>query len=132
MEFTTAENNVKVVINPASFADAFRLKTEIQKALLDNKININEAMDEDLVSIILAIDSSEKVTDALFSCLVISTFNGIKITRDTFEPEEARYDLYEIFFYCIKVNVYPFFKNLLSRLSINFQTPLKEEDQKSE
>lgn len=131
MEFTTEGNGAKVILNPASLQDAFKLKSEIEKALIANGIKLEEAIDNDIFSLVLALDSSETVFDLMFKCMEKSSYNGVKITKETFEPEDARGDLYEVFFYCLKVNIYPFFKGLLSRLNIRFEMPKLGEDLKS-
>lgn len=130
MEFKSENTGVKVVINPCSFQDAFKLKSAIQKALLKSGVSIEQALDQDLSSLILAIDSDEEIMKCMFECLKKSTYDGIKITMDTFENEEARGDLYDIFFQCLKVNIYPFFKPLLSRFGIELKAPKVGENQK--
>lgn len=130
MEFKTENTGVKVVIAPCSFQDAFRLKSAIQKALLKSGISLEEALDKDITSLVLAIDSDEEIMKCMFDCLKKSTYDGVKITMDTFESEEARGDLYDIFFQCLKVNIYPFFKPLLSRFGIELKAPKVGESQK--
>lgn len=125
MEYTSEGTGAKIVINPCSFEDAFRLKSLIQKSLLDNNIKIEKALDEDILGIIMALDSSKDVFEAMFKCLIKSTYNNVKITKETFEDEKAREDLYEIFFYCLKVNIYPFFKSVLSRFGISLEKQMK-------
>jgi len=131
MEFETKETGAKVVLNPCSLMDAFKLKSAIQKALIGNGIKLEEALDSNLSSVLMALDSSEEVFNCLFECLKKSTYNDARITMETFENEEARLDLYEVFFYCLKVNIYPFFKPLLSRLGIKFKVPEFGESLKS-
>lgn len=130
MEFTTENTGVKVVINPCSFQEAFRLKSAIQKALLKSGVSLETALEQDITSLILAIDSDEEIMERMFDCLRKSTYDGIKITKDTFEDESARGDLYDIFFQCLKVNIYPFFKPLLSRFGIELKAPKMGESQK--
>ncbi|MBQ0113345.1 MAG: hypothetical protein KBT03_09470 [Bacteroidales bacterium] len=132
MEFQTKENGAKVVINPCSLFDAFKLKSEIQKALLKNNIKIEEVFEKDIVSLFLALDSSEEIFKCMFACLKKSTYNDIKITEEVFEKEDARGDLYEVFFACLKVNIYPFFKPLLSQLGIQLEIPNVGESLKHE
>ena len=121
MEFTTKETGRKVVITPAGLDDAFLLKAKINKAFIENNINPQKALSEgDLFSLIMAMDSSFEVFDAAFRCLSKSTYNEVRITKELFEIEENRIDLYEILFYCLKVNVYPFFKSLVSLLKTKF------------
>lgn len=131
MEFTTKENGAKVVLAPCSFEDAFRLKSKIEKALLENGIKIEQAFDEDLGQLVLVLDSSEEVFNCLFDCLRKSTYNDVRITKEIFEDPDARADFYEIFFNCLKVNIYPFIKALLSRYNIQLKVPTIGENQKS-
>lgn len=119
MEFTT-KSNVKAVINPAGLNKAFRLKSAVENALLKQNINIFDVLGkgeisyEDVFHLAMVIDSDTEVFEACFDCLEKSVYNGVKITQEVFEDENARGDLYEVLFYCLKVNVYPFFKSLLS------------------
>lgn len=137
MEFTTKGNNVKVIINPASLNNAFKLKSLAEKAILKQGLNLfdilgkGEISYEDVFGLAMAVDSDVEVFDACFDCLDKSIYNGVKITKDVFEDEANRGDLYEVLFYCLKVNVYPFFKSLLSSLSVNALARGNGEDLKS-
>ena len=130
MEFTTKGNKVKVVINPASLNNAFKLKSLAEKAILKQGLNLfdilgkGEISYEDVFGLAMAVDSDVEVFDACFECLDKSIYNGVKITKDVFEDEANRGDLYEVLFYCLKVNVYPFFKSLLSTFATS--NPLTE------
>lgn len=125
MEFTTKGNKVKVVINPASLDKAFKLKALAEKAILKQGLNLFDILGkgdisyEDVFGLAMAVDSDIEVFDACFECLDKSIYNNVKITKEVFEDETARGDLYEVLFYCLKVNVYPFFKSLLSSLGTN-------------
>lgn len=124
MEFTT-KSNIKVIINPASLDKAFKLKSLVEKALLKQNIKLFDILGqgdisyEDLFNLAMAVDADMDVFDACFECMDKSIYNNVKITKDTFEDESARGDLYEVLFYCLKVNVYPFFRHLLSSLGTN-------------
>lgn len=124
MEFTT-KSNVKVVLNPASLDKAFKLKALVEKALLKQGIKLFDVLGEgeityeDLFNMAMAVDSDIDVFDACFECMEKSIYNNIKISKDVFEDEAARGDLYEVLFYCLKVNVYPFFRHLLSSFGIS-------------
>lgn len=125
MEFTTKGNGVKVVINPAGLDKAFKLKALVEKAILKQGIKLFDVLGQEEISyeqifqLAMAIDSDIEVFDACFDCLDKSTYNGVRIAKDVFEDETARGDIYEVLFYCLKVNVYPFFKPLLSSLGTN-------------
>lgn len=71
----------------------------------------------DFAKLALAVDSSPAVYKALFACLKRCTYNGQSITEATFEDEKAREDYYEIVIECLRVNLSPFFKGLISKLS---------------
>lgn len=124
MEFTT-KSGAKVVLNPASLDKAFKLKALVEKALLKQDIKIvdileqGEILYEDLFNLAMAIDADIEVFDACFDCMDKSIYNDIKITKAVFEDESARGDLYEVLFYCLKVNIYPFFRHLLSSFGIS-------------
>lgn len=125
MEFTTKGNKVKVVINPAGLDKAFKLKALVEKAILKQGIKLFDVLGqedisyEQLFELAMAVDSDVEVFDACFECLEKSIYNGVRIAKEVFEDENARGDIYEVLFYCLKVNVYPFFKPLLSSLGTN-------------
>jgi hypothetical protein len=136
MEFTT-ESNAAVVINMANFIDASRLRVAVLGAVKESgveisKIDIDKLLSgvkedmgaavksgalDSLLGMVITLDCSEKVNNEIFNCLKRSTYNGEKITRDTFNSEDAMGDYYHIVIMCLKVNLAPFFKTLFSRLS---------------
>lgn len=118
MEYKSEATGARVVINPCSLVEAFKLKNAIQKALLSQGLNIEQLMDVDIMTVIMSLDSSEDVFNCMFDCLKKSLYEGNAIKPDVFDDVKAREDLYEIFFNCIKVNLYPFFKTVLSKLGI--------------
>lgn len=128
MEFTTKGNKAKVVLNPTSLDKAFKLKALVEKSLLKQGIKLFDVLEkgeisyEDLFNLAMAVDSDIEVFDACFECMDKSIYNDVKITKAIFEDEDARGDLYEVLFYCLKVNVYPFFRHLLSSFGINKTT----------
>lgn len=122
MEYKSEATGAKIVINPCSLIEAFKLKSKIQKALLDKGMNIERLMEQDIFSIVCALDSDEDVFECMFECLKKSQYNGVGIKPDVFDDVKAREDLYDIFFNCLKVNLYPFFKKLLLKLDIHLET----------
>lgn len=118
MEITLEETGAKVNIGVCSFESAYKLKSVIEKELLKSNIDILALDFEDISSILnvlMILDSSSEVFEAMFECLKKSSYNGIGIKKETFDTPEKWGDLYEVFFYCLKVNVFPFYKNLLSK-----------------
>lgn len=120
VEFTT-QSGAKVVINIAPFKDAMALKNALEKELALSGKSMNLSLKDlelgALAPLVLSIDSSENVAKALFMCLARCTYNGEKIIEQTFEPETAREDYYEIVIACMKANVYPLLKRLISSLT---------------
>lgn len=123
----TATSGASIKINPAPWADTMALKSAIGKELssaglsalgLDLSKGVQQDIKiSDLAQIVLAIDASPLVYKAVFGCLARCTYNGQRITEATFEDENARQDYYEIVLECVKVNLAPFLKGLLLKLS---------------
>lgn len=118
----TASSGAKVKVNPADFKDAMALKSAIAKELSKADFDLSLKMDKDVnpadfAKMALAVDSSPVVYDCLFKCLARCTYDGQKITEATFEDVSAREDYYEIVLACLKENLSPFFKGLISKLS---------------
>ena len=136
MEFTT-ESGAEVKINMADFIDSSRLRVAVLGAIKDSGVEISKiditklltgikddmgaavksgALDS-LLEVVISLDCSEKVNNEIFNCLKRSTYKGEKITKSTFDPEDARGDYYHIVIMCLKVHLAPFFKTLFSKLS---------------
>jgi len=124
MEITT-QSGAQVKINVADFLSSMQLKKSVVQAVKESDINLahidldnlTAGAIEPIVQGILSVDSSDKVEEALFKCLGRCTYNGEKISRDTFEPTESRGDYYEIVIACLKENLLPFFLPLFSKLT---------------
>lgn len=127
MRELTTQSGVTVVINPAKLKVATALKNAIFREIgksgiklppdkIDLKTEITGELVETIVQPILLLDSSPEVEKAIFDCLIFCTYDHEKITYDTFEDIEARADYYEVVIECIKDNLMPFFKNLVSKL----------------
>lgn len=121
-----ALSGAKVIINEATWQKAMALKNAISKELSEVGIDIDmstlqaenksDALNG-LIEPLLKVDSSPEVYKALFECLEYCNYDGEKITEDTFEDLGARQDYYQIMIECIKVNLSPFFKGLLSKFA---------------
>lgn len=144
MEFKGTSGK-KIVINAAPFMDAMALKNAISSRISSSTVSLDfdiskgaDQQDVDIAEIVklaAGLDSDPVVNEALMKCLSRCTRDGEKITTETFEPEDAREDYYEIIFACIKVNLSPFFKALLLKftpLVANLGSLLEENGQKPE
>lgn len=121
-------SGAKVSIFPADFESAMALKNAVANELSKSNINIENfdianlmqqdiSVLEPLFKMALAVDSSPSVNEALFACLSKCLYEGQKITKQTFDDVKAREDYYEIVFGCLKENLTPFFKGLVSKFN---------------
>ncbi len=142
VEFIGASGK-KIIINPAPAADAFALKNAIHAKLHIPKINLDELKkgkgnisdkikDMDVSEIlatlaenILTLDSDKDVNAALMGCLIRCTYDSEKIVLGTFDNIEAREDYYEIIEQCVRINLVPFYKGLISKWKAMLQKFLK-------
>lgn len=112
---------------PADFDSAMELKDAIGKELSKNDVKIDvgsltKIMDADvdimgLLSIAAKLDSSADVRNAVFKCLVRCTYKDEKITKELFDDVNMRSLYYPMVLECIKVNLTPFFGEVISKLS---------------
>jgi hypothetical protein len=122
-EYTTKAGK-EIKINYAGFQDAMELKNAIGLELLKVNIDISDLLNKELDSqsintfknLILIIDTSKPVREALFKCLSRCLYNGFKIDYNTFNDQEAVAEYYNIMINCIKKQLHPFFQNQLSEL----------------
>lgn len=120
-QFTT-DSGAQVEIGVAGFEDFIKLKNaasrEFAKRGIDIKgLNLTKDLDVgSLLSAFMMIESSQEVFECLFKCLDKSLYNGKRINKATFEPEEARQDYYPIILEFIKVNAAPFLSKKASEL----------------
>ena len=100
----------------------FRISKTLYQALLQElkALNMDPKAEVDVnlfKDVFCAGFSSPAVELALSECMKRVTYNGVKVTEDTFEPDEAREDYISA---CVEVtvaNVAPFFKNLTQQFS---------------
>lgn len=119
------DSGSEAVIRPASFQKAMWLRktivAELKNADTDIDIDVKNidgaSLIEKLPKLVFAVDSSEKVEKAMFSCLSYCTRNGEKITGQTFDDPDAWEDYYPIVIECLKENMRPFIKGLVSALN---------------
>jgi hypothetical protein len=129
MDFVT-KNAVEIEIQVASFQVAMKLKQVVAEAIKESGTDLSSIDIKNLgtsitpiVQMLLTVDTSDKVNDALFKCLERCKYKlpmmvaAERITKETFESVEMRKDYYEIAFHCIKENLAPFFLTLFSQLN---------------
>jgi len=112
----TLPSGAKLEVTMAGFEDCEHLDEAVKAEL--RGVDINE---ESLVGLFMRLSSSKAVKTALWPCMSRATYNGQKITRDTFEPEAARADFFPIAQEVMVFNLRPFFQGLGSQFSAIFQ-----------
>lgn len=119
MEVFKTQSGAKVTLPTAPWRDAVALKNAIHKEIAASPVKIDFSADIGVVAkFILQADSSEVIYDAVMKCLIRGTYNDVKITEATFEPESARGDWYDLLELCLKVNYYPFAVALRSKYNL--------------
>lgn len=121
-------------IRVADFQDGMRLQSRILREAAKEGVNddvLKKAIGAARSGNIMGLDispsallqaataaaTSEAVMDALWPCLKRSTIDGEKITQESFDDEELRGDFFPVAIECVKVNLLPFWRPLLSKLS---------------
>lgn len=119
----TLESGATLVVAPAPFGDAMALKNAIFSELkktgvdlktLDFKQNVTPELINSLTKTVLTIDSSSKVSEALYKCASRCLYNDRQVNTELFKNTDYWEDYYPIMIEVMKVNLTPFFKGLLS------------------
>lgn len=76
-----------------------------------------------LKNAIFQLAGSDALEMALFQCMERCLYDGQKIGRTTFEPEDARQDYLPVAWEVMKYNLAPFFKGLELSSSVAPETP---------
>jgi hypothetical protein len=107
---------LKITLSPFKDAKAlYQAMLEEAKTLkLDPHVEIDTNLYTDLFCAAL---SSKRIETALWECMKRVTYNDLKISDDTFEPEAARDDYLQVCFEVAKENVQPFMKALMQQYS---------------
>ena len=113
MKTVSLPTGAKLVITPSPFADARALfqvaLRELKGLKLDPKAEVDVNFFKD---IFCAGFSSKEFESALQKCFERCTYNGLKITDETFEKVEAREDYFVVCLEVAKETLLPFTKSL--------------------
>lgn len=110
-------SGAELEIQLSPFSDASALNKAVAKELkalkIDGELELNDPnFIKDLVCSAIA---SEEIMACTWQCFRRCTYNGNKITVETFEPSEARGDFYIVCKEVLTANIGPFFQSLLSQ-----------------
>lgn len=109
-------------ITVGSFQESKALYMAVMEELKVLKLDPTAEVDVNLFKdMFCAALSSKKIEAALDVCMKRVTYNGLKVTQDTFEPVEAREDYLNVCFEVAKENIQPFTKNLYAQFGDIFQ-----------
>ena len=118
--FLPSKAELKITLAP--FKDA----KELYQAVLDEakvlKLDPNAEIDVNLMKdLVCTALSSKKIEAALWKCMARATYNDLKITEETFEPEAARDDFMMVCWEVAQANILPFVKSLSAVYAPIFQ-----------
>lgn len=112
----TLPSGAKLEITLAPFEAAKTLFQAVLEEMRGLKLDPNADIDVNLYKDLFCTGfASKKVEAALAECLKRATYNGVKISKDTFEPVEAREDYMQVMLEVAMENLKPFTKNLLQQ-----------------
>ncbi len=105
---------LKITLSPFAVAkELFQAVSEEAKIL---KLNAEMEIDVNLIKDIVATGlASKKIEACIWECMKKATYNGLKITDETFEPEQARQDYLTVILEVAKENIMPFTKSLFAQ-----------------
>lgn len=111
-------SGAKLAFNVAPFAEAKALYQAGLEEMKSLSLNDHAQVDANFWKDIFCVGlSSKKIEAALNVCLGRATYNGHKITNDTWEPIAAREDYMVVCFEVAKENILPFTKSLYAKYS---------------
>ena len=87
----------------------------LKGAQIDTGKMTDEALNT-IKSVVARLISSDKIEPVLWECMATVLYNGARVSRETFEPGEARADYLPLAKEVMVHNLGPFFKNLDSML----------------
>jgi hypothetical protein len=105
-------------ITLAPFSDAKALYQAFLEEVKTLKWEATTEIDTNFIKDIFCVGlASKKFEGALWKCMERALYNNLKITDQTFEPEEARQDYVPVCFEVAKENITPFTKTLMPLFS---------------
>ena len=134
----TAPSGAKVEVTISDYSTCFDLMKAVLKAVRSGGVaskipenlqlsDLGKFSEMDIKDLggfadaVIDIITSKEVEELAFKCMERAIYNDQRITRATFEPEEARGDFIFVAFQVIKINLNPFGSRLSSGLRDMFQ-----------
>lgn len=128
-ETITLKSGAELSMTVAPFADGMKLFKTIARELKQvdielGDLDVSKLAGKDINSIknvVFQLLGSDAVEACVFDCLKRCTLNGVRITKETFEDENARPDFLPAAWEVIKLNLRPF----VSGLNLSFSASAK-------
>lgn len=120
----TLQSGAQLEITQVPFGDAHVLFKAVSRQLKEVRLDLEADVMNTVKDAFLVLAASDEVEGALWKCMARATYNGLKVTRDTFEPEEARGDFLPVAKEVLAFSIAPFFGSLASSLTASFQASI--------
>ena len=112
----TLQSGAKLNITLSPFHVAKNLYSAVLEELKELKVESDTDIDVNLIKNVFCFGfSSKKIELALNECMKRATYEGLKISDQTWEPIEARVDYLECCYEVAKENLLPFMKSLFAK-----------------
>lgn len=116
MKLSMLPSGAKLEITLAPFKDGRALYQAVAEELKGLKLDPNADVDVNLFKDLFCVGiASKKIETALDVCMRRATYNGLKITDDTWESVEARGDYLTACMEIAAENIQPFMKPLFAQ-----------------
>jgi hypothetical protein len=113
MKVVQLPSGAELKIALAPFSEANALFKAIGAEMKNLKVEFDTEIDVNLLKdLVCSAVASDKIESCIWDCIKKSLYNDLKITKDTFEPVDARQDYYVVLFEVAKENLAPFTKSL--------------------
>lgn len=119
-------SGAKLQVSLASFEDGKNLYQSILSELKSLRLDENEEIGVNLFKdLFITILSSKEIEKNILKCAEKALYNKSRISKETFEPEDARQDYIESLYHIAETNLSPFGKALYAKYGAVFQEAIK-------
>jgi hypothetical protein len=126
-------SGAKLQIDLAPFSDSHELLQSLTEDIKGVKIAGTDEIDYNMLKDLFCVAlSSKRIQTSLDKCLKRAIYNGAAISKETWEPAEARQDYIPACYEVAKENIIPFVKGLSAELSPALEMILKSRESKSQ
>ena len=117
MKKITLPSGKTLEISLASFSEANALNKAVASELKGLKIDKDLDLEDPnfIKDAVCTAIASDRIMECLDACIKRCTYDGLKINKDTFEPEENRQDYFVVYKEVLIETIRPFLKSLLSQ-----------------